>query len=80
MPLEKDALVGTYLLFNLAAIQAHTGRTTEAIGLLRRLLSIPAGQVATIARLKIDPVWDPIRTDPGFQALLSGPELVGPDK
>jgi len=80
LPLDKDALVGTYLLFNLAAIQAQTGHPAEAIDLLRRLLSIPAGQVATIARLKIDPVWNPIRTDPRFQALLAGPELIGPDK
>jgi TolB-like protein/Tfp pilus assembly protein PilF len=80
LPLERDALVGTYILFNLAAIQAHTGHATEAIDILRRLLSIPAGQVATVARLKIDPVWDPIRSDPRFQALLAGPELIGPDK
>jgi TolB-like protein/cytochrome c-type biogenesis protein CcmH/NrfG len=78
LPLEKDALVGTYLLYNLAAIEARTGRTTEAIDLLRRLLSIPAGQVATVARLKIDPVWDPIRNDPGFQQLLTIKEHVGP--
>jgi serine/threonine-protein kinase len=80
LPLENDALVGTYLLFNLAVIEAHTGRTTEAIDLLRRLLSIPAGQVATVARLKIDPIWDPIRNEPGFQQLLAGRELVGPNK
>ena len=78
LPLEKDALVGTYLLFNLAVIEARTGRTTEAIDLLRRLLSIPAGQVATVARLKIDPVWDPIRNDPGFQQLLTVKEHIGP--
>ncbi len=27
---------------------------------------------------KIDPVWDPIRNDPGFQQLLAGKEHVGP--
>jgi serine/threonine-protein kinase len=47
---------------------------------LRRLLSIPAGETISIARLKIDPVWDPIRNDPGFQQLLTGKELVGPGK
>jgi hypothetical protein len=25
-------------------------------------------------------VWDPIRNDPGFQQLLAGKELVGPNK
>jgi hypothetical protein len=42
------------------------------------LLSIPAGGVASIALLKIDPVWDPIRNRPDFQQLLSGPEQIGP--
>jgi hypothetical protein len=27
-----------------------------------------------------DPVWDPIRNDPGFQELLAGKELIGPNK
>jgi hypothetical protein len=48
--------------------------------MLRRLLSIPAGDSASIQRLKIDPVWDPIRNDPGFQQLLAGKELIGPNK
>jgi hypothetical protein len=44
------------------------------------LLSIPAGQVVSTARLKIDPVWDPIRDRPDFQQLLSGTEQIGPKK
>jgi hypothetical protein len=47
---------------------------------LQRLLSIPAGLNASIQRLKIDPVWDPIRNDPGFQELLAGKELIEPGK
>jgi hypothetical protein len=38
---------------------------------------IPAGASISIARLKIDPVWDPIRNRPDFQRLLSGPEQIG---
>ena len=71
LPPEKDALVGTYTLFNLASIEARGGRTTAAIDILRRLLSMPAGMEVSIAGLKIDPVWDPIRNDPGFQQLLA---------
>jgi len=45
---------------------------------LKKLLSIPAGETVSVARLKIDPVWDPIRNDPGFQQLLTTKEHVGP--
>jgi hypothetical protein len=34
----------------------------------------------SIARLKIDPVWDPLRSRPDFRQLLSGPEQIGPNK
>jgi serine/threonine-protein kinase len=80
LPIEKDAVLGPAFLAGLAEIEARAGAPEEAIKRLRRLLSIPAGQVASIARLKIDPVWDPIRDRPDFQQLLSGPEQVGPNK
>jgi hypothetical protein len=51
-----------------------------ANALVRHLLSIPAGGVVSIARLKIDPVWNPIRNWPDFQQLLSGPEQIRPNK
>jgi len=78
LPPEKDALVGNLLLAGLAEIEARTGATTDAIAILRRLLSVPAGEAISIARLKIDPVWDPIRNDPGFQQLLTMKEHIGP--
>jgi serine/threonine-protein kinase len=58
----------------LAEIEARTGRPEEAVKILHQLLTVPAGWVISIARLKIDPVWDPIRDNPGFQKLLSEPE------
>jgi TolB-like protein len=78
--IEKDALAGPFFQIGLAQIEARAGAPEEAIKRLRRLLAIPAGQVASIARLKIDPVWDPIRNRPDFQQLLSGPEQIGPNK
>ena len=78
LPPEKDALLGAANLAGLAEIEARSGAAAEAVKNLRRLLSIPAGESVTITRLKIDPVWDPIRNDPGFQQLLTLTEHVGP--
>jgi tetratricopeptide (TPR) repeat protein len=78
--IEKDALSGPNFQTGLAQIEARAGAPEEAIKRLRRLLSIPAGGEVSIARLKIDPVWDPIRNRPDFQQLLSDPEQTGPKK
>ena len=78
LPPEKDAVVGNELLTGLAEIEARTGATAEAVAILRGQLSVPAGGSVSIARLKVDPVWDPIRNDPGFQELLTVKEHVGP--
>ena len=80
VPMEKDALAGPFFLAALAEIQARIGQPAEAVKTLQRLLSMPAGQHVSIQRLKIDPVWDPIRNDPGFQQLLAGKQLIGPNK
>jgi TolB-like protein/cytochrome c-type biogenesis protein CcmH/NrfG len=78
LPLEKDAVLGSGNLASLAEMQARTGAPKEAVKNLRHLLSIPAGETVSLARLNIDPVWDPIRNDPEFQQLLTGQEHVGP--
>jgi serine/threonine-protein kinase len=78
--IEKDAVSGPFFQNGLAQIEARVGAPDEAIKRLQRLLSIPGGQVASIALLKIDPVWDPIRNRPDFQQLLSRPEQIGPGR
>src|SRR5215831_6241769 len=78
--IEKDALAGPNFQIGLAQIEARASAPEEAIKRLRRLLSIPAGGAASIALLKVDPVWDPIRNRPDFQQLLSGSEQIGPNK
>ena len=80
MPVEKDSLAGPASLALLAEIQARAGEPAEAVKTLRRLLSIPAGLLISLHQLKIDAVWDPIRNDSGFQQLLAGKELIGPNK
>ena len=80
LSVEGDAVSGVLFLTGLAQVQARAGQPAEAVKTLQRLLSIPAGYNVSIQRLKIDPIWDPIRSDPGFQQLLAGKELVGPNK
>ena len=78
LPPERDAFLGADNLAGLAEMQAQTGAVAEAVKNLSRLLSMPAGDRVSIVRLKIDPVWDPIRNDPEFQQLLMMKEHIGP--
>lgn len=80
IPIEKDAVTGPAFQVGLAQVEARAGGPDDAIKRLRLLLSIPAGTDISIALLKIDPIWDPIRNRPDFQQLLSGPEQIGPNK
>ena len=61
----------TYQLVGLAQIAAWTDAPDLAVKTIRQLLAMPAGGVMSIERLKLDPVWDPLRKDPAFQSLLA---------
>jgi serine/threonine-protein kinase len=80
LPIQKDAVTGPSFQLGLAQIEARAGAPEEAMKRLRHMVSIPAGRHVSIALLKIDPVWDPIRNRPDFQQLLSVPEQIGPNK
>ena len=80
VPVELDAQAGQTWQAGLAEIQARAGQSREAVRTLRHLLAIPAGAAVSINRLKLDPVWDPIRNDPEFQQLLAGKEQIGPNR
>jgi TolB-like protein len=56
----------------LAQIQALFGDFDSAIAALPHLLEVPAG--ITVADLKFNPFWDPLRKDPRFQKLCEEPK------
>jgi TolB-like protein len=68
LPESKDAFDGPGMTIQLAQIYAWTGEFDQALQLIEHSLTTPAG--ITAALLKLDPVWDPLRKDPRFQALI----------
>jgi len=75
VPIEKDALDGVGPIEILARVAAQMGEPDRAIATLQKLLSIPyEGPLAsnvplTPALLRLDPMFDPLRSDPRFQKL-----------
>src|SRR6266550_1347884 len=66
---EMDAVNKPWSETTLAQIQARFGDFDSAIAAIPHLLEVPAG--LTIANLKLDPFWDPLRKDPRFAKLIA---------
>jgi TolB-like protein/Tfp pilus assembly protein PilF len=68
-PESKDAFEGPQITEQVAQVYAILGDNARAIELLDGLLSRPSE--VTLQTLKVNPVWDALRNDPGFQALFA---------
>ena len=73
MPISRDAAVGIVPITMLAKIYTRVGENEKALDLINELLSTPGG--ISVGLLRLDPVWDPLRDHPRFQALLEEYEV-----
>jgi len=68
-PESKDAFEGPQITEQVAQVYTILGDNARAIELLDGLLSRPSE--VTLHALKLNPAWDPLRNDIGFQALFT---------
>jgi TolB-like protein/Tfp pilus assembly protein PilF len=75
VPSSRDRLAGPGFEENMALVEMIVGDPGSAVSILTGLLQTPyAGWIyspapITPALLRLDPIWDPLRTDPAFQKL-----------
>ncbi|MGE5209037.1 MAG: protein kinase domain-containing protein, partial [Alphaproteobacteria bacterium] len=78
LPVQKDAVRGPAGLEYLARVAANVGEPDRAIAALQELLSVPysgalgPGAPLTPALLRLDPMFDALRSDSRFQDIVEG--------
>jgi serine/threonine-protein kinase len=71
MPIEKDAINGSFVLQYFAITAAWAGEKEVALEQLETGLRAPAAsQMVSYGALKLLPFWDPLRGDPRFEAIV----------
>jgi tetratricopeptide (TPR) repeat protein len=70
LPISRDGYVGPYIQLQLVRIYIQTGERASALDQLEPLLRVPF--YLSPAWLRIDPGFDPLRTEPRFQRLVAG--------
>ena len=69
MPISKDIYDGALVLEGLAQVYTWTGDRDRAIELLQKLISMPG--YTNYGRLKLHPLWAPLRGDPRFEKIVN---------
>src|SRR5438105_1929824 len=69
MPINKSAVEGPLLIRNLAIIYAWVGEKDRAIERLTEAANRPDD--VSYGNLRLNPLWDPLRGDPRFEAVVA---------
>jgi TolB-like protein/phage shock protein PspC (stress-responsive transcriptional regulator) len=69
MPISKDIYDGALVLEGLAQVYTWSGDRGRAIELVQKLLTMPS--YINYARLKLHPLWSPLRGDPRFEKIVN---------
>ena len=70
VPVSKSAVEGPMLIQYLAVIYAWTGDKDRGIERLAKAAKLPGSHV-TYGHLRLNPLWDPLRGDPRFEAIVA---------
>jgi Flp pilus assembly protein TadD len=71
LPVSRDAWDGADIQEDMAYVELLVGDHDAAIKRLAHLLTIPSE--LSVPFLRADPMWDSLRSNPGFQKLVAAP-------
>jgi TolB-like protein/Tfp pilus assembly protein PilF len=69
IPISKDIYDGALVLEGLAQVYTWSNEPDRAIELLQKLVAMPS--YVNYARLKLHPMWSPLRGDPRFEKIVA---------
>ncbi len=70
-PVRRDALFAPLMMHHAAITFMHIGEVDAAVDLLVRLAAMPTYFGMSPAELRLDPLWDPVRSHSRFRQLVA---------